>query len=307
MSKDAAIALLRHQQLAGADAEMEAAWKAAGGHALTLQLLGRFIADAYPDRAIHHCRDVRFAQADLERQGRSAFKVMQAYEKWLHDGDSERQRELALLRLTGLFDRPISSDCLAALRAAPAIPHLTDRLLELTDQQWHAALSRLQSTALISLSNVPGESTADAIDAHPLIREYFAKQLRTQHPQAFQAAHSRLFDHLCETTEPHQPDTLEGLQPLYQAVLHGCQAGRQQEARERVYRDRILRGTGPYGFYSTFKLGAIGADRGRWRPSLTSPGSQRAARAERTRSMVCRGSHRHSADDWITRPEAVHR
>ena len=101
--------------------------------------------------------------------------------------------------------------------------------------------------------------TPDAIDAHPLIREYFAKQLRDTQPAAFRAAHSRLFDHLCKTT-PHRPDTLDGLQPLYQAVVHGCLAGRQQEACEKVYFDRILRGTGSDGFYSTSKLGAIGAD-----------------------------------------------
>jgi ATP/maltotriose-dependent transcriptional regulator MalT len=98
-----------------------------------------------------------------------------------------------------------------------------------------------------------------ALDAHPLIREYFAKQLRETQPQAFKAAHSRLFDHLCQNT-PHRPDTIEGLAPLYQAVVHGCLAGRQQEACDQVYFDRILRGTDDDGFYSIRKLGAIGAD-----------------------------------------------
>jgi tetratricopeptide (TPR) repeat protein len=51
------------------------------------------------------------------------------------------------------------------------------------------------------------------------------------------------------------------LQPLYQAVAHGCQAGRYEAACRDVYRDRICRGTsGPHAFYSTHKLGAIGAD-----------------------------------------------
>jgi hypothetical protein len=52
------------------------------------------------------------------------------------------------------------------------------------------------------------------------------------------------------------------LQPLYQAVAHGCLAGLQQEACVKVYRDRILRGTGSDGFYSTSKLGAFGSDLG---------------------------------------------
>jgi tetratricopeptide (TPR) repeat protein len=252
LPKDAAVALLRHLRIVGTDAELHAAWQSAGGHALTLSLLGRYIADAYENRDIRHHREVTFEEADSEHQGRSAFKVMAAYERWLHSRGPEHQRELALLRLTGLFDRPMAKACLQALRAEPAIPGLTDALVALTPQQWNMAVTRLSKVDLLSVS-------ADAIDAHPLIREYFAVQLKRDQPQAFQAAHSRLFDHLCETT-PHRPDGIDGLAPLYEAVAHGCLAGRHQEAREKVYRDRILRGTGEGGFYSTNKLGAIGAD-----------------------------------------------
>lgn len=257
--KEAAIALLRHLQIVGTDEELEAAWRDAGGHALTLQLLGRFIADAYPqDRDIRHYKQVKFADADQERQGRSAFKVMVAYERWLASAGPERQRELALLRLTGLFDRPITADCLQALRAEPAIPGLTDVLVGLKDAQWNVAVQRLIDIDLLSRS---GSGPDAALDAHPLVREYFAEQLQRQSPEAFRAAHSRLFDHLCATT-PYRPDDLSGLGPLYQAVVHGCLAGRNREAREQVYRDRILRGTGDDGFYSTKQLGAFGANLG---------------------------------------------
>jgi hypothetical protein len=254
LGKDAAVALLRHLQIVGTEEEMAAAWADAGGHALTLQLLGRFIADAYADKDIRHYREVKFEAADLESQGRSAFKVMIAYERWLQSAGPERQRELAVLRLTGLFDRPVSRGSLQALRAEPAIPGLTDILVGLRDTQWNIALKRLSDIDLLTV-------TADAIDAHPLIREYFAKQLRDTRPEAFREAHARLFDHLCATT-PHRPDTLDGLQPLYQAVVHGCLAGRHQQACDNVYFDRILRGTGAGGFYSTRRLGAIDADLG---------------------------------------------
>jgi tetratricopeptide (TPR) repeat protein len=249
--KEAAIALFRHLQIVGTEKEMEAAWKDAGGHALTLQLLGRFLADAHGGD-IRRYKEVKFEEADLERQGRSAFKVMIAYERWLQSAGPERERELAVLRLTGLFDRPMSRDCLQALRAEPAIPGLTDVLVKLKETQWNIALKRLRDVELMTV-------TAESIDAHPLIREYFARQLRDRQPAAFQAAHARLFDHLCATT-PHRPETLDGLQPLYQAVVHGCLAGRQQQACEKVYDDRIHRGTGDDGFYSTRQLGAIGTD-----------------------------------------------
>lgn len=252
LPKAAAVTLLRHLRIVGTDDELHAAWQSAGGHALTLSLLGLYIADAYEDRDIRHYTDVTFEVADSEHQGRSAFKVMRAYERWLLSGGPERQRELAVLRLTGLFDRPMAKACLHALRAEPAIPGLTDALVPLTPQQWNMAVTRLSKVDLLSVS-------LEAIDAHPLIREYFAAQLKRDQPQAFQAAHSRLFDHLCETT-PYRPDGIDGLAPLYEAVTHGCLAGRHQEAHEKVYRDRILRGTRRNGFYSSRKLGAIGAD-----------------------------------------------
>jgi tetratricopeptide (TPR) repeat protein len=248
--KDAAVALLRHLQIVGTEEEMAAAWQDAGGHALTLHLLGRFIADAYEDRDIRHYREVKFEAADLERQGRSAFKVMIAYERWLQSAGPERQRELALLRLTGLFDRPVSRSCLQALRAEPIIPGLTDALVGLKDTQWNVAVKRLSDIDLLTV-------TPDAIDAHPLIREYFAKQLRDTQPEAFRAAHSRLFDHLCETTKPHRPDTLAGLQPLYQAVVHGCHAGRHQEAFDEVYWSRIQR---KKQYYPVKRLGAVNTE-----------------------------------------------
>ncbi len=131
----------------------------------TLQLLGRFIVDAYPhDRDIRHYKQVKLAEADRERHGRSAFKVMIAYEKWLASGGQEQQRELAILRLTGLFDRPISADCLSALCAEPAIPGLTDAIVTLNQKQWNIALQRLVEVDLLSRTG-PGPDAA--IDASP--------------------------------------------------------------------------------------------------------------------------------------------
>ncbi len=267
LAKEAAVALLRYLQIIGTDEELHAAWQEAGGHALTLSLLGRFIGDAYDDRDIRHYKEVKFEAADREHQGRSAFKVLIAYERWLEGGGPQRQRELAVLRLTGLFDRPMPKRCLQELRGwkRPSLIHqLFDNrwskfsaafgvIMALRDAEWNIALKRLSEVELLSVS-------IDSIDAHPLVREYFSAQLKRAYPEAFQAAHSRLFDYLCEST-PQHPEGIDGLAPLYEAVTHGCLAGRHKKARENVYRDRILRGTGSSsGFYSTKKLGAIGAD-----------------------------------------------
>ncbi len=255
--------MLRHLQIVGTEEEMEATWKDAGGHALTLQLLGRFIVDAYPDRDICHFREVKFEEAGLERQGRSAFKVMIAYERWLRSAGRQHRVELALLRLTGLFDRPMTRSCLGVLREwtkpswmqwlfsrrAQQIWRTFGPLTWVSDKELNMALKRLGDVDLLT-------ATPEAIDAHPLIREYFARELREAQPEAYRAAHSRLFDHLCEST-PQRPDTLEGLQPLYQAVAHGCLAGRHQQACDAVYTNRITRQEEKNVIT---KLGAVGAD-----------------------------------------------
>ncbi|MEY2633057.1 MAG: hypothetical protein RIR00_1711, partial [Pseudomonadota bacterium] len=114
-------------------------------------------------------------------------------------------------------------------------------------------LHHLQEAGLAQFDPANG-----SLDAHPLVREYFAAQLKTQQPAAWQAGHKRLYQHL-KTTTPEFPDTLDGLQPLYQAVTHGCQAGLYQDACVEVYRDRILRGDKAF---SVKKLGAFGADLG---------------------------------------------
>ncbi len=113
------------------------------GHALTLSLLGKFLAEAYGGDI--RKRDlVSLQEADYEEMSGHAFHVIEAYEQWLGN-DS---RELVILRLLGLFDRPATPHCLAALRAAPAIKGLTDLLVTLTDAQWNVAVKRLVQLGL---------------------------------------------------------------------------------------------------------------------------------------------------------------
>jgi hypothetical protein len=93
------------------------------------------------------------------------------------------------------------------------------------------------------------------VDAHPLIREHFAELLKDS--DAWAAGHWRLYEHLCVTTKEGEQPTLEDLQPLYQAVAHGCLAGEHEKARADVYSKRILRGSESY---STKRHGAPETD-----------------------------------------------
>ncbi|MEM9605328.1 MAG: hypothetical protein AAGA11_20870 [Pseudomonadota bacterium] len=258
---DAAVNLIRHLQLIGTDDEIKAMWEALGGHALSMLQLGRLLARGY-GKDLRKWREIGITEADKLHQGRSTQRVMAKYESWLLSGDEAHQLELAILRLMGLFEKPMTPGGFGALCAQPPIPNLTELLCAAEPLDIEVALNTLIENELLSHGggeDYSGSQADVALDGHPLIREYFAKQLQQQLPEAFMAAHSRLFDHLCETT-PHRPDDIDGLAPLYEAVTHGCLAGRHEEARADVYRDRILRGTGSDGFYSVRKLGAIGAD-----------------------------------------------
>ncbi len=183
---------------------------------------------------------------------------MAAYARWFEGEGEKGQRALAMLRLTGLFDRPADAGCLAALWRAPAIKGLTEALVDLSEAQRNMVLKRLEDAKLLTVARDAG-GVLLSIDAHPLLREYFARELRETRPETWQAAHRRLYEYLTTTTEDKPAPTLDDLQPLYQAVAHGCFAGLWQEVCERVYRDRINRGTESY---SVHKLGAFGADLG---------------------------------------------
>ena len=259
LSTAAGVALLEKQQVRGSRKDLERLVEDVDGHALTISLLGTYLAKAHGGDVRRRDR-VNLQKADAKTKGGHAFKAIAAYETWLGGENEEGARQLAVLRLLGLFDRPATPDCLDALRKEPAIPGLTDALVGLDEEDWNFAVEALTACGLLSPSPVSGEGRGEGrgLDAHPLLREYFARQLRTKNPQAWRAAHGRLFEHLRDATDP-LPPTLEGLQPLYQAVAHGCHAGRQQEACIEIYWKRILREK--EGF-STRKLGAIGADLG---------------------------------------------
>lgn len=250
LSVVAGVALLESLKVRGSEHELRGLVEEVGGHALTIDLLGRYLAKAHGGDVRRRDR-VDFTKADATVRGGHVFKTIAAYERWLASSGASGARQLAILRLLGLFDRPASEGCIDALRREPVIEGLTESLVVLDEEDWNAALSELEESRLAAHDSA-------ALDTHPLIREHFARRLREESPEAWKAAHGRLFEHLEDSAE-YRPDVAAGLAPLYQAVVHGCHAGRAQEACIEVYRDRILRGN---EFFSVHKLGVFSADLG---------------------------------------------
>jgi hypothetical protein len=261
------------------------------GHALTLNLLGSYLRDAHAGD-IRQRDLVKLKEADSANEHPNhASHVMDAYVRWMYPtgfrawlkrlfNAKEREiqvqgkRALALLQLLGLFDRPATADCLNALWQPPAIAGLTEPLVGLSEAQRNLSLKRLEDAKLLTV-NRDAAGTLLALDAHPLLREYFSVRVRngffwsslfrkllhrifpriSAASSAWREAHRQLYKHLCESTPDKPQPTLEDLQSLYQAVAHGCQAGLLQETCDKVLNSRIFHSKGNY---STFKLGPIG-------------------------------------------------
>lgn len=279
------------------DPELLAASRELDGHALTLNLLGRFLARAHLGDIRRRDR-VRLSTTDSA--GGALTGVLGAFELWFEGNAELGHRQLALLRALSLFDRPADELSLKALRQLPAISDMTDGLFTeasatgpmarpIADEDLMVALSFLEDFRLVRAIPVQPESIRgfdtvttvamrqlgpgfglelehEPIDRrtqfelHPLVRSYFLEGVQGRNPEGAKAAHQRVYNHLVGQV-PFWPTGIAALMPLYQAVYHGCKAGLHEKARTEVYRDRILRSTsGPCGNYSTFSLGAVASD-----------------------------------------------
>jgi tetratricopeptide (TPR) repeat protein len=240
LSAEAGAELLKARGAKGPETELREAVREYDGHSLALMLLGTYLRKA-------HKGDIRKRDLIPPLQGKPAHRMMARYETWF-----ENKPELAILRMLGLFDRPAPEDEIAALRAKPPVAGLTDRLEGMTGSAWNEAVTTLRDVGLLAV----GAEGDARLDAHPLVREYFGEQLRGEQPDAWREGHRRLYEHL-RAKAKELPETLEEMAPLYAAVVHGCLAGKHQEALDEVHRKRIKR---TVKHFSTKKLGAFGSE-----------------------------------------------
>jgi hypothetical protein len=77
---------------------------------------------------------------------------MDAYVRWFESEGEKGKRALSVLRLLGLFDRPATADCVAALLKAPAIPGLTDALVGMSEAQRNVVFTRLEAAKLLTVN-----------------------------------------------------------------------------------------------------------------------------------------------------------
>ncbi len=256
LTDEAGAALLYHSganragaaEIKAADTELLAASREVDGHALTLNLLGRFLARAH--RGDIRRRDlVEFEEADRMQQGGTTFKMLAAFENWFAKSIEFGTRQLAILRILGLFDRPADLGCLGALRAPPVIAGLTDPLFTtgfdaqtgqtsmqaLIEEDWNNAASFLADFGLLVIQ-AKGECL---LDCHPLIREYFAVKLKHAHLGSWNESNIRLATHFEALSLDECPENRQEMEFMFQAVGHRAQGSDLPKAFE-TFEKRVL-------------------------------------------------------------------
>jgi hypothetical protein len=236
LSSDAGAKLLRALGVKGHEAELRSASDEFSGHCLALTLLGGYLTDAY-NGDIRCRKEVSERLAHDVRQGAHARKVMESYQTWFGEGP-----ELSILRILGLFDRPVDEKALGALLKPPAICGLTESLMDLRPAEWRTLLARLRRARLIAAEDPhnPGY-----LDTHPLVREYLGQQFRSQRTDAWKECNRRLYSHYREIA-PQLPESFREMEPLFLAVICGCNASLFREALHEVYIPRIQRGNASF-------------------------------------------------------------
>src|SRR5271165_2479169 len=232
LSSDAGAKLLRALGVKGQGAELRSASEEFTGHCLALTLLGSYLTDAY-DGDIRCRGEVSTRLAHDVREGVHARKVMESYQTWFGEGP-----ELSVLRILGLFDRPADEKALCAVLKPPAIRGLTESLTDLGPTEWRTIFAKLRRAKLLA-----GEDPYNPrhLDTHPLVREYYGGQLQSQQTDAWKECNRRLY-HYYRKLAPELPNSFRQMEPLFSAVICGCNADLYREALHKVYIPRIQQG-----------------------------------------------------------------
>lgn len=246
ISNEAAIALLRLRGVQGADKELLRQISNLDNHTLAVNLLGGYLRE-FPGHHISHAESIPNIDT-TEKTVKQPQRLMSAFAQLFGQGP-----EVELLYVLGLFDHPPELAAIDSVREAPAIPGLTEYLSQIDKAALIKICQRLRYCQLLAPQS---HHNPDVVDCHPLLREHFGGQLHKANPEAWRLVHNRLYEYFKNSSKKEFPDTLIEMQPVFTAIVHGCQAARHEDALH-IYWEKVQR---KKEAYTALKLGAIEAD-----------------------------------------------
>ena len=169
--------------------------------------------------------------------------------------------------MLGLFDRPADEKAICALLKSPAIPGLTESLTDLSPSEWRTILARLRRARLLA-----AEKIRTILDIWTHIRSFVNTSANSFGVNELRRGRNAIGGSIIiiERLLPICRDSFREMEPLFLAVICGCNAGLFREALHEVYIPRIQRGN---AYFAANVLGARGAllsvlahffEHGRW-------------------------------------------
>lgn len=222
-------------------------------HPLSLVLLSTYLAKYFEGdvRGLDTIRELR-KDVDSPSVPYRPELMLAMHERRLAENN---QGALQLLRVMGLFDRPLDENWVSEL-TDPPIPEVSNKLRSnwLSPDLRNATLRHLVDLGLISTRE---HFLSRHIHCHALIQQYQGQLVRARFRNRWRQAHARLFRYFASFVQEPRPKTADEMQTLYQAVAHGCAAGQFKKAFDEVYWTRISRET---EWFSTDALGLVAED-----------------------------------------------
>ncbi|MEQ1934361.1 MAG: hypothetical protein ABL962_10870, partial [Fimbriimonadaceae bacterium] len=238
--------ILRAKMVFGNDRELEEMSEVVGNHALAITLLGTWLTrKQLPRGATHRSLMAGLPAPVPTEQNPGARRILVAFEQVL-----QHSPELALLRIVGLFDQPCKVEEIQELLKRTETIGITDLLGGGASERIQLALGPLRDSKLLTYS--PEEKI---IDAHPIVREYFATSFRNKLPVRWRKMHAALAEVFNARSNP-APETADQAIPLYRSAVHLALSGQLAGAYE-YYKRKILQGE---KYYSHNVLASNGSD-----------------------------------------------
>ena len=210
------------------------------GHALTLSLLGAYLADLHGGD-VAYIGEIPSPTADEPRYER-VHRVLRRYDEHLTEA------ERAFLTLFSAFRTPVEEIAFKKVfRADMGADALNAPIAALDDADFEEMIQRLVAYRILRYGPHARHYTA-----HPLIRNHYYARLIKNGKSQTQTAHKRIKDYYLAISgsvgRPPSiilppgytlpPLTLDDLAPLIEAVHHACRAGTYDEA-QRIRWERI--------------------------------------------------------------------
>ena len=203
LSPEAGAQVLRHAGGQGPEQELRQAVAEFDGHALALNLLGRYLAVVH-DGDIRK-RDLIPKLTEEEQYSGHARRVIESYTCWFRSSADAKEEpkarfkllqkffpikkqtglcpELKLLYIMGLFDRPADMAAIEAVIQPLVIHGLTERLHELSQKAWKEIIRHLQDLRLLAKPHCLNRDSSDCFDGNDSAGKFERGSPRCRQPQ----------------------------------------------------------------------------------------------------------------------------